>query len=125
MKIKTSELSGVALDWAVAKCLGLTPTIPPFAERPWLLMVDRHGQEHRCPSWTTDWSQGGPIIDRLVNKGMQIKPGPAGSSEVNVVVSLPWPNRFVFGSTVLEASMRYFVMSELGDEVEVPEELLA
>ena len=40
MKIKTSELSGAALDWAVAKSTG----------NPWL-------------HFSSDWSQGGPLFE--------------------------------------------------------------
>jgi len=40
------------------------------------------------------------------------------------VAALPWPNRFNFGPTPLIAAMRCFVASKLGDEVDVPEELL-
>jgi hypothetical protein len=56
MKVKTNELSGQALDWAVAKCEGYQTLMRRgkletlFTENGW------------TPS--TDWAQGGPIIER-------------------------------------------------------------
>lgn len=48
MKLKTSELTGAALDWAVAKCEGAV------------------GMNDRLAWYTpsTNWAQGGPIIER-------------------------------------------------------------
>ena len=45
MKIRTSELTGAALDWAVAKAIG---EYKPMA----------------VPHYSTDWALGGPIIER-------------------------------------------------------------
>jgi hypothetical protein len=47
--MKTSELQGAALDWAVMKCDGICKDFPAY----W---VDEY------PS--TNWAQGGPIIER-------------------------------------------------------------
>ena len=52
MKLKTSELTGAALDWAVAKCEGYVG----------VALQERTGTDWYSPS--TDWSQGGPIIER-------------------------------------------------------------
>ena len=56
--MKTHELTGPALDWAVQKIL--------FARleyvKPWVL--ERHAAGDPCGSASTDWSQGGPIIER-------------------------------------------------------------
>jgi hypothetical protein len=55
--MKTSELTGAALDWAAAKAEGLTYWDDDrlcFANEP-------HGEDFE-PS--TDWAQGGTIIER-------------------------------------------------------------
>ena len=49
--MKTNELTGAALDWAVAKCEGI-------------YFEDFEDFERYAPEYSTDWSQGGPIIER-------------------------------------------------------------
>jgi hypothetical protein len=57
MKTKTSELTGAALDWAVAKCKGMSAEmLSEFDEGDWLYAGSGR--------YSTDWSQGGPIIER-------------------------------------------------------------
>ena len=95
MKIKTNELTGTALDWAVAKCEGYFD----------------------FDSWTpsTDWSQGGLIIER---------------EKINISMSAtaPWMAWFydgldmldlTDGETPLIAAMRCYVASKLGDEIDM------
>jgi len=108
MKIKTSELSGVQLDWTVAKCEG-------YAEGP-------------CGSfWTTedepedfkpseDWAQGGPIIEREGIALGQTGDGWEATCDGAVYIS---------GQTPLIAAMRCYVMNALNEEVEIPEEVVA
>ena len=102
MFIKTSELTGPALDWAVAKLEGdLVPTGGVMIQT-W-------------PYYSTDWSQGGPIIER---------------EKITLVVY--WNGLWVaepeeahesVGETPLIAAMRCFVKRKLGDEIDIPEEL--
>jgi hypothetical protein len=105
MKIKTNELTGAALDWAVAKAEGYTGA----------------ALESRTGEWytpSTYWAQGGPIIERewidlhCVNDSLWEAecPAPGGLAMQN-------------GPTPLIAAMRCRVASKLGDEVDVPEEL--
>jgi len=54
--VKTNELQGAALDWAVAKCEGEDYN----AETTY----NGIGQEFAPTSYSTDWAQGGPIIER-------------------------------------------------------------
>jgi hypothetical protein len=104
--MKTSELTGQALDWAVAKCVG--DGVAEFTAAGWRFN----------PS--TNWAQGGPIIERegiplcpfIDHKG-RIESWQAGAFE-----------DAVFGTTPLIAAMRWYVASELGDEVEIPKGLL-
>ena len=100
MKSKTSELTGVHLDRAVAHALG-TPD-------------DGNG----LPYYSTDWAQGGPIIERE-NIGLWSE-------------GYDWEAKIQIGSGQwlaewdeypLIAAMRCYVASKMGDEVEIPEEL--
>jgi hypothetical protein len=111
--VKTIELSGLALDWAVAKCEG--KLVDPWNKHfmGWL-------REHH---YSTDWAQGGPIIER---EWLDITPWPNESDE-----ELQWQCKqhdsidcVAFGPTPLIAAMRCYVASKLGDEVEIPQELL-
>ncbi len=125
--MKTNDLIGPALDWAVATIeedyLG-TPEIIHDADGTRLAFIVPDGfieglgdvvkVEVYSPS--TDWHQGGPIIERewvsVYQVGKSIwKADIAGSFN-----SGPCP-------TPLIAAMRCFVASRLGDEVEIPEEL--
>jgi hypothetical protein len=103
MKIKTNELTGAALDWAVAKCEGGV------------------GENQLLGAWyapSTNWSQGGPIIER---EGMTIALDAFGWEARHYDGETePWT---MTGDTPLIAAMRCYVASKLGDEVEIPEEL--
>lgn len=123
MKIKTSELTGAALDWAVAKCEDLQPLHHyTFAKghhivpHPWYEGYDFGF----APS--TDWSQGGPIIDLMFSDeyGLRLR---HDEEKKGGWASLRTRNGRWFGRTVLIAAMRCYVASKLGDEVEIPEEL--
>lgn len=109
MKIKTSELSGAALDWAVAKCDGIALvdgcifTKDPDDEQ--VLFV---------PS--SDWAQGGPIIER---ESIALLP----SGDWGAVKNLAFLTPTHHGPTPLIAAMRCYVAFKLGDEVDVPDEL--
>jgi hypothetical protein len=110
MKIKTSELIGAALDWA-AQMANHENYIAKFS-------VNGIGQEFCATSPSTDWSQGGPIIER---EGIYLVPDYNGGWN-----STTRKRRGDYsGPTPLIAAMRCFVASRLGDEVDVPEELLS
>lgn len=138
MKIKTSELSGAALDWAVSvageyEANGHRPRLGwstrTDVPRYWCVRhqvkdVGWFADYEFCPS--RDWSQGGPIIDReRIDLSWQSS-GRAdwmayGDDQTDAGVPLYAEN----GPTPLVAAMRCFVASKLGDEVDVPQELLA
>ena len=121
--MKTDELTGAALDWAVAKCEGLW-----FAEDMGLL-VD--GDGYYSPS--SKWAQGGAIIEReklgvwwathyVDDDGVEYgnhwyaEPGCTDDNADK-------PYRVATGNTPLIAAMRCYVASKLGDEIELPKEL--
>jgi len=102
--MKTSDLIDVQLDWAVAKALG-----------------HEYGDKfiHLLDQWmpSTDWEQGGPILERE-----EIVVFTSGVGEHRCKARYP-AGEFFFGETYLIAAMRCFVASRLGDEIEIPEEL--
>ena len=109
--MKTSELIGAALDWAVAQCEGEE------------VSVIRGQLETR---WTdngwkpsTDWAQGGPIIEReSISLSAELGGWDARIYEADAE---PW---CAIGPAPLIAAMRCYVASVLGDEVEIPATLL-
>lgn len=125
MKVKTSELIGPPLDWAVAKC-----------ERSGVTGVDGQGTLRVVGgarfSPSTDEALGGPIIDR--ERLATLPP----------IVKRISKERFAFpidywrairqdeddsaahglGPTRLIAAMRCHVALKLGDKVEIPDELM-
>lgn len=152
MWIKTNELIGKALAWAVAKCEGFYITIKPNE----IVYVHPNGEWYSNGNWapTDKWSQGGPIIERedisvirLDNKSVPNDRGYwQGVYENNwgAVIKTHHVSNTVYGPqgddwgqcysidaldivegrTPLIAAMRCYVASKLGDEVEVPDELV-
>ena len=122
MKIKTSELTGAALDWAV--CRARHPEAGMSATHVWLDTGDGE-DDFLIGKTSTDWAQGGPIIERekirfddLPDNGIRaFIRRPVGRREILLMDC--WDE----GITPLIAAMRCFVASKLGDEVDVPEEL--
>ena len=101
MKVKTSELTGHALDWAVARATG------EFEGDTFMYFSD-------------EWEAGGPIIER---EGISIV------LDWDVVGEFSWGATRIEqsvvsqaeGTTPLIAAMRCYVASKLGDEVDVPD----
>jgi len=106
--MKTSELSGPALDWAVAKCEGRRePELINNFHVAWYTWGNVR--------YSSNWAHGGPIIER---------------EKITLVVY--WNGLWVaepeeayesVGETPLVAAMRCFVKRKLGDEIDIPEEL--
>ena len=109
MKIKTSELTGVALDWAVTKCETGQP-------------LDRNGPFIVAFKYSTDWAQGGPIIER---EGINL----AFQGDAHDWIASAWDytaqdwSLYTEGPTPLIAAMRCYCASKLGHEVDVPDEI--
>jgi hypothetical protein len=122
MRIKTSELTGDALDWAVAKCEGRRVEFNhQYTEETkfdgWWQLGPNHWQP--LNKYSTDWAQGGPIIER---EGITVaRRGGQSFSPWGAVLQ-----EFEFeeeGPTPLIAAMRCYVASKLGDTIDIPEEL--
>ena len=117
--MRTSELKGAALDWAVAKCEGHDAHFYNGVVRTTMRGV--FGSE--C-SYSTDWSQGGPIIEReAIVVALSKEHGWTAARELWYLQDEADHALCSTGKTYLEAAMRCYVASQLGDEVEIPEEL--
>ena len=96
MKVKISELQGEALDRVVEEC-------------------EQFVEDEFEPS--ENWGDGGPIIERekiaLDTWGDEWLATRIEGSAISEAI----------GPTPLVAAMRCYVVSQLGDEVEVPDEL--
>jgi len=116
--MKASELTGVTLDWAVALI-----EYPEWKEQGYLEVFphDLSFDDGTTFAPSSDWAQGGPIIEReginlFQRKGMAAKAG------------RPWlayndTQLEQHGPTPLIAAMRCYVASKLGETVNIPEEL--
>ena len=107
--MKVAELNGVALDWAVAKAEG-------EALVDGCLFTKDPDDEQVLYSPSTDWAQGGPIIEREGIALGQTGDGWEATCDGAVYIS---------GQTPLIAAMRCYVMNALNEEVEIPEEVTA
>lgn len=158
MKIKTRELKGKALDWAVAKCEGFgirNNYEVSFCDEDGDILLfhcmaddTEHAVEQCVDAYpngnsfdavrldpyhpATNRAQGGEIIEEhdisvwltlngLSDKGKWSAAMPHWFEDDPVVA--PEYEAF-YGDTQLQAAMRCFVQSRLGDEVEVPEEVV-
>jgi Protein of unknown function (DUF2591) len=118
MKVKTSELIGPQLDWAVAKAEGHTFTYGDHERNTTDDTIWLRGGSSIERRYSTDWCYGGPIIER---EKLTVRPSQHYTTG--------WESctrnglHFSLGPTPLIAAMRCYVASKLGDEVDIPEEL--
>lgn len=121
--MNVSELEGVALDWAVAKCESDGTLEIYFDNETGEPLCHDDWSDNQEFSPSTNWAQGGPIIEREgINLDNYAK-NPKWSAWT------PAPDREsgeaqAYGPTPLIAAMRCYVASKLGEEIDVPEALL-
>lgn len=112
--MKTTELTGAALDWAVSKAIQ-----PGYED--W--RTTEHVRQGFSPS--TKWSQGGPIIE---DEGISVcydveLAQEEGSDYWATIYAVDSGEGRIYGPTPLIAAMRCYVASQLGDEMELPKGL--
>lgn len=118
MEIKTSELSGARLDWAVA--MAICPESFKSDK------LDSNGLYPWCTGWlgngspSTNWCQGGPLIEwNLVT----IEWAAVGRGDWHAYIREDEEHPGFYGPAPLVAAMRAIVAYKLGDTVTVPDEL--
>ncbi|AVI85620.1 DUF2591 family protein [Pseudomonas syringae] len=122
IEVKTADLVGAALDWAVTKA-EISPMEMPPKDRVW---------SKYCATYSpsTDWSQGGPLIDKYVQQLCDAVPPVCGWGDrapMHYATSddADGNRSFAMGDTKLIAACRAIVASVLGETVSVPKELLS
>lgn len=142
MKRPTSTLSGLALDWAVAQALDYEVTTEGgyHEDLDCVVIYRLHGPSvpgryAGDTEWAPHkrWDQGGPILDEYDIATVPLPDGlwraytPDGTRQVaqagRWVQTFNWVHKQE-GYGKLVAGLRCFVLSKLGSEVDVPEELL-
>jgi hypothetical protein len=108
MKVKVSEAKGQVLDYLVAECEGIE------VRQVEGVLVDPLGLQF---SPSIDWSYGGMVIERE-----KITLDVWGDEWLATRIEDPAISEAI-APTPLVAAMRCYVVSQLGDEVEVPDEL--
>jgi hypothetical protein len=122
MKIQTISLTDTALDWAVATSDGLFEN-GMASIKDGLVYVSDHGVFK--PS--LDWAIGGPIIQDQLISIVLARPAEDGRPALwyaNKYLGLITAPPRTHGPTALVAAMRCFVQWKMGDEVEVPDDLV-
>lgn len=118
-EVKTAELEGVALDWAVAKAAGWVAAMIVTVRG-----VSATRYEIRSPSGlllspSSDWGQGGPLIEKY-----QVCTGWLGGKPIAFTRNHKYSDGVEIAPTLLIAACRAIVASKLGDIVFIPQELL-
>lgn len=122
MKIKTSELIGAALDWAVAK-VELEDVGIPISDVVW-----SHDRESTY-SPSINWQQGGPLIEKYqvwLSPPTDCEPRGWDADVYNADGSEGSGVRAITAcDTALISACRAIVASRIGLEVDIPEGLLS
>lgn len=128
VEVKTAQLEGAALDWAVAQVEKVQTTYRYGREL--VADHDRGGIKlilsiRPIYSPSTNWSQGGPLIQKY---GCDLNcMAPLNAWEANCWDDrVPSPGLHLQeAETPLIAACRAIVSAKIGDTVQVPKELLA
>lgn len=124
IEVKTSDLVGEALGWAVGKAEGLNlELVPPQYGNPWRVFARHQGQAiahtKRYNPWE-DWALGGSMIE----KRMVSLHCPQSTDDVWAGWVITDKGEFCqAGDSALIVACRAIVAARLGDTVQVPKEL--
>lgn len=137
MKVKVADANGAALDWMVAIAEGIPEEElyisggGKFRSLFRRLRDEEGNLTHRYMTgpdllFSRKWEAGGPVIDKMIQEGMALSKSGWGVDTLKYRAAMYGDHRnwFAFGETTLVAAMRCCAMYRLGDEVNVPKELL-
>ncbi|MCE5979097.1 phage protein NinX family protein [Pseudomonas sp. JR33AA] len=122
IEVKTADLAGEALGWAVGKAEGLHVYLEPpgYNGVPWRVFARYRGEaiEHikRYNPWE-DWELGGPLIDKY-NGSTQYHSGLA--SNVHYSGGPALSGIWCYGPTALTAFLRSLTFHKSGSIVKIP-----
>jgi len=128
MEVSTSQLSGAALNWAVAEAEGLNIRIALPNPEPHVIRIIVGDEPNRSFSPSTDWNVAGPLLH---DEKFTVKPCLAGevsgkwmaSRQLSVTEPSGGQHTY-YGDTPLVAILRCYVSKKLGDTVELPDQLV-
>lgn len=141
MKIRTSELTELQLDYLIANIEGRTIRLDPMGfgkQSPggyWIweealsgmggVLVDKstYMKIGTTYSPTKHWKQAGPIIDQLEGFELKIWLESSPESKCEAHIHNHQGDWVAFGPTPLVAIMRCIVNRAYGDELDIPEVL--
>ena len=121
MKIHTKDLTGAALDWSVAVALGWKLERPQDGQfidndgNRWLAGYRQYAPKISF-SPSSNWAQGGPLVQSQLFWVEEQSYDQWGAEGVG--------GETQYGPTALIAICRAVVACKLGDEVDVPDELV-
>ena len=126
MKVKVSEATELQIDWMVTSIE--QPDAIRFGYEDWREQR-RYGVKHGefLFRWCTSWAQGGPILEReliVPSPRAGHRPIGAGGFTAHRACRPEGEQFWQIGKTYLIAAMRCHIVSRLGDEAEVPDELV-
>ena len=116
MKIKVSDATTIQLDWLVT---GLE-SVKTYGVKDWL----EQRPYFKGYRWSGDWSQVGYLIERVGMGVWMYQWNADGEPEAGWYAEDKDGNHVHKGPTPLIAAVRCYVASRLGDEVEIPKELI-
>ena len=123
MEVNVSDLTGMALDWAVGMAIGKPLVIrAPIGQPDGPLVVWEQVGDHGGVVWfapSGNWAHGGPLIERF-------KPDMKIGNDGRLVALLHNDTDVTIsrGETYLIALCRVIVADRTGSVVNVPDELL-
>lgn len=127
IEIHVNDLSGLALDWATAKALGLNVVVLPIERNQYALAAvgkDGAGQVTAQPcNYSTDWQLTGQLLDqfdfafRAINEGYN-------KHYVSGIANGKRSSNFCKSKTSQEAICKALVYERFGWRISVPKELI-
>lgn len=120
MKIRSDYLTGIALDWFMAKAEDVK-TYGPEDFREQRKSVTNNGEY--IYRWHQSWQQTGPLIER---EHIDVCWSPGSKSWVAYLMESKRADRQyeIDGATPLVAACRCYLVEKLGDFVDVPDGLV-